>query len=93
MKKLETVVVNGHTVEIEAHREPPSDKYPHGGIRFVAKCGEITRESFMTLHTDSPSTPEQHAINIQEQAQRLAAETAGHHQNQKLLDAFFAESS
>jgi hypothetical protein len=84
MKKLDSVAIDGHVVEIEAHRN-------EGGILFVATCEGIRRESFMNMHIDSVSSKEQHAINVKEHVERLAKEAAGHHQNEQLLDDFFAK--
>ena len=85
-KSLESVIVDGHVVEIEARRGD-------GGILFVATCGELRREGFMTMHPNSARTKEQHAIDVQKFAYKLAAEAAGHLQNEKLLDDFFEEEN
>jgi hypothetical protein len=86
MKKLEPVIVDGHTVEIEAHREA-------GGIRFVATSGSVKREHVMAMHTDSPSSKEQHLANVKAAIDLLTKEVLGHKQNEGLLDDYFADEA
>jgi hypothetical protein len=84
MKKLEPITIDGHIVEIEAHRK-------EGGILFAAICGDVRREGFMTMHPNSSRTMQQHQADVKLHVEKLAQEAAGHHQNESLLNDFFAD--
>jgi hypothetical protein len=81
--KLQPIKVQEHVVELEAQRT-------EHGILFIAKCGNVARQSVMTMNPNVATTSGQHARDVADFTRRLAEEVAGHSRNAQLLDEFFA---
>lgn len=79
------IKIGGHDVEVEVR--PLSSNV----IQLSATCGETTCHHNQTLHPKHDRTDEHLRNDIQDAAQRLAEEAAGHEQSRKLTEQFFSE--
>lgn len=79
-----TIKVGEHEVAVEA---TPLES---NVIQFSAKCGETMRFARLTIAPKHDHTAELLQHDIEERAQLLAEEAAGHEQSRKLTNTLFS---